>query len=187
MKIEYKYLVITFQRNGTYAVHIQKVAAKCRARLNVLRMLKGTSWGAGKRPLLTIYKSLVRSVIDYGMEAYFYSSSNMLKPLIKIQSDALRLCIGAMPSTPVVCLQHACNGMPLFIRHKLLCLKYKADRLTFSDHPCMPLIEDCWQGRFPGTSDYCSFNMFTKTELNHLNFTGETLQISNIPTSGVGN
>jgi len=43
MKIEYKYLGITFQRNGTYAVHIQKVAAKCRARLNVISMLKGTS------------------------------------------------------------------------------------------------------------------------------------------------
>ena len=72
--------------------------------------------------------------------------------------------------------------MPLFIRHKLLCLKYKAHLLTFSDHPCMSLIEDCWQERFPDTSDYCSFNMFTKTELTHLNLTVETLQISNIPT-----
>jgi len=149
MKLEYKYLGITFQRNGTYAVHIQKVAAKCRARLNVIRMLKGTSWGAGKRPLLTIYRSLVRSVIECGMEAYFLSSSNMLKPLVKIQNDALRLCIGAMPSTPVACLQYACKEMPLFIRHKLLCLKYKAHLLTFSDHPCRSLIEDCWQKRFP--------------------------------------
>jgi len=182
MKIEYKYLGITFQRKGTYAVHIQKLAAKFRARLNVIRMLKGTFLGAGKRPLFTIYRSLVRSVIEHGMEAYFFSSSNMLKPLVKIQNDALRLCIGAMPSTPVVCLQHACNEMPLFLRHKQLCLKYKVHQLTFSAHPCMSQIEDCWQGRFPDTSDFCSFSVFTKTELNHLNFTGETLQISNIPT-----
>ena len=72
MKLEYKYLGITFQRNGTYAVHIQKVAAKCRARLNVIRLLKGTSWCAGKRPLLTIYRSLVRSMIECGMEANFF-------------------------------------------------------------------------------------------------------------------
>jgi len=104
LKTEYKYLGLTVQRNGTYALHIQKVAAKCRARLNVIRLLKGTSWCAGKRPLLTIYRSLVRSVVEYGMEAYFVSSSNMLKPLVKIQNDALRLCLGAMPSTPVVCL-----------------------------------------------------------------------------------
>jgi len=46
LKTEYKYLRLTFQRNGTYALHMQKVAAKCRARLNVIRISKGTSWGA---------------------------------------------------------------------------------------------------------------------------------------------
>jgi len=49
MKNEYKYLGLTFQRNGSYSKHVQNVAAKCRARLNVIRMLKGTCWGAGKR------------------------------------------------------------------------------------------------------------------------------------------
>ena len=60
---KYRYLGLTFQRNGSYSTHIQKVVAKCRARLIVIRMLKGTSWGAGKRLLLTVYRSLVRSVI----------------------------------------------------------------------------------------------------------------------------
>jgi len=54
MKNEYKYLGLTFQRNGSYSKHVQNVAAKCRARLNVIRMLKGTSWVAGKRYLLTV-------------------------------------------------------------------------------------------------------------------------------------
>ena len=71
MKTEYKYLGLTFQQNGSYSKHVQNVTAKCRARLNVIRMLKGTTWGAGKRSLLTVYRSLVRSVIEYGMEAYF--------------------------------------------------------------------------------------------------------------------
>jgi len=44
LKDEYMYLGLTFQRNGSYSTHIQKVVAKCRARLNVVRMLKGTSW-----------------------------------------------------------------------------------------------------------------------------------------------
>jgi len=71
LKNEHKYLGLTFQRNGSYSTHIQKVVAKCRARLNVIRMLKGTSWGADKCPLLTVYMSLVRSVIEYDMKAYF--------------------------------------------------------------------------------------------------------------------
>jgi len=36
------------------------------------------------------------------METYFFSSPNMLNPSFKIQNDALRLCLGAMPSTPLV-------------------------------------------------------------------------------------
>jgi len=102
LKDEYKYLGLTFQRNGSYSTHIQKIVAKCRARLNIIRVLKGTSWGAGKRPLLTVYRSLVRSVIECGTEAYFFASPSLLKPLQKIQNDALRLCTGALVSTPVI-------------------------------------------------------------------------------------
>ena len=110
MKNEYKYLGLTFQRNGSYLKHVQNVAAKC-------RMLKGTSWGAGKRSLLTVYRSLVRSAIEYGMEAYFFTFPSVLKPLHKIQNDALRLSTEAMASTPLICLHHACDDMPLLIRH----------------------------------------------------------------------
>ena len=98
-------------------------------------MLKGTSWGAGKRPLLTVYRSLVRSVIEYGMKAHFFASPSLLKPLQKLQNDALRLCTGTLVITPVICLHHACNEMPLNIKHKFLCLKFKAYLLWFSYHP----------------------------------------------------
>ena len=73
--------------------------AKCHTRLNVIKMLKGTSWGAGKRPLITVYRSLIMSAIEYGMEAYFIASPSLLKPLQKIQNDALRLCTGALVNT----------------------------------------------------------------------------------------
>ena len=130
-------LRLTFQRNGSYSTHIQKVVVKCRARLNVIRMLKGTSWGAGKRPLLTVYRSLVRSVIEYGIEAYFFASPSLLKPLQKIQNDALPFCTASLFSTPVICLHHACNEMPLNIKHKFLCLKFKPISChSVTIHPC---------------------------------------------------
>jgi len=182
---EYKYLGLTFQRNGSYSKHMQKVVAKCRAQLNVTRMLKGTSWGAGKRPLLTVYRSLVRSVIEYGMEAYFFVSPSLLKPLQKIQNDALRLCTGALVSTPVICLHHACIEMPLNIRHKFLCLKIKAHLLSFSDHPALTLTEDCWQERFPDSPGFCSFNMFTKTEVDLSVFAATPVRIPNIPPRSI--
>jgi len=144
-------------------------------------MLKGTSWGAGKRPLLTVYRSLVRSVIEYGMEAHFFTSPSLLKPSQKIQNDALRLFTGALVSTPVICPLHACNQMPLNIRHKFLCLKFKARLLSFSDHPALSFTEDCWQERFPDFPGFCSFNMFTKTEVDPSVFAAAPVHIPNIP------
>jgi len=143
-------------------------------------MLKGTSCGVGKRSLLTVYRSLVRSVIEYGMEAYFFTSPSLLKPLHKIQNDALRLCTGAMASIPLTCLHDACDEMPLLIRHKFLCLKFKAHLLTFSDHPAQSLIQDCWQERFPDSPSFCSYNMFTKVAVDHSLFAAAPLRIPNI-------
>jgi len=147
----------------------------------VRHWLKGTSWDAGKRPLLAVYRSLVRSVIEYGVEAYFFASPSLQRPLQKIQNDALRLCNGALVSTAVTCLHHACNVMPLNIKHKFLFLKFKADLLSFSDHPALSLTEDCWQERFPDSIGFCSFNIFTKTEVDHSVFAAAPVRIPNIP------
>jgi len=144
-------------------------------------MLKGTSWGAGKRPILTVYRSLVRPVTEYGMETYFFASPSLLKLLQKIQNDALLLCTGALVSTPVICLYHACNEMPLNIKHKFLCLKFKARLLSFSDHPALSLAENCCQERFPDSPGFCSFNMLTKTEVDPSVFAAAPVRIPNIP------
>ena len=83
--------------------------------MNALRLLKCTNWGAETRSLLNVYRSIIRPVIEYGMEAYFFSSVTSLDPLFKVQYEALRLCTGAMRSTPTICLQHSCGEMLLEI------------------------------------------------------------------------
>jgi len=78
------------------------------------------------------------------MEAYFFASPSLLKSSHKIQNDALRLCTGAMASTPVVCLRHVCNEMPLNIKHTFLCLQFRAHLFSFTANPAQSLIEVCW-------------------------------------------
>jgi len=95
------------------------------------------------------------------------------------------LCTGALVSTLVICLYHACNEMPLNIRHKVLCLKFNARLLSFSDHPALSLTEDCWQERFPDSPGFCSFNMITKTEADHSVFASAPVRIPNIPPCSI--
>ena len=111
--------------------------------------------------MLTLYRSLIRSITDYGMEIYFNSSNKNRYEIEKIQNEALRLCTGALNSTPVCSLQHACNEMPPNIRFLQLCLFYRAHLLTFSEHPTLSVIQDSWFDWFPDSQNYCSFNLLT--------------------------
>jgi len=74
-----KYLGIIFQENGLFNAHINYVQEKCLKRINLLRMLKGTTWGVSEDLFLCIYRALIRPIIEYGMEIFFNSSDSILK------------------------------------------------------------------------------------------------------------
>ena len=91
-----------------------------------------------------------------------FSSASSFEKLNKIQYAALRLCTRAMKSTPSLCLLHSCDELPLRIKHKILCLNYKAHLLTFPHHPTLPLISDSWHEVHPDAPAFQSFNLYTK-------------------------
>jgi len=51
--------------------------------------------------LLTLYKALVRSCIDYGLIVYGSASKSLLSELDKVQNVFMRRMLGSLPSTPV--------------------------------------------------------------------------------------
>jgi hypothetical protein len=50
----------------TWRPHIETIKPKCRKRLNLLRHLAGTQWGAGQSTLLRVHKMLVLSTVELG-------------------------------------------------------------------------------------------------------------------------
>ena len=106
LKKQVKYLGIIFQDNGIYSAHARYVQEKCLKRINVLRMLKGSNWGMSQDALLSLYRALIRPIIEYGMEIYFNCSDSTLKIIETLQHECLRICTGALRSTPIDCLQH---------------------------------------------------------------------------------
>ena len=141
---QFKYLGIVSQENGLYSAHTRYIQEKCSKRINILRMLKGSNWEMSKDTLLSLYRALVRPIIEYGMEIYFNCSDSTLKQIETIQHECLRICAGALRSTPIDCLQHYCNEMPLKIRFNQLCLYYRAHLSTLTDHPTSAVILDSW-------------------------------------------
>ena len=63
--------------------------------LNLLRVLAHTSWGADQETLLHLYRSLIRSKLDYGCIVHGSARGSYLRMLDPMQNHALHLCLGA--------------------------------------------------------------------------------------------
>lgn len=111
-----QFLGLTFDRKLTWVEHIKQLKTSCLNRLNLLKTVSRQSWGADRKTLLMMYRSLVRSRLDYGCEIYSSASSTVLATLDTVQSQALRLCLGAFRTSPVVSLNAESHEPPLRVR-----------------------------------------------------------------------
>ena len=67
---EAKFLGLIWDTKFTFEPHIKYLKARCQKSLNILKVLSRTEWGADRTTLLKLYRSLVRSKLDYGYIVY---------------------------------------------------------------------------------------------------------------------
>ena len=80
--------------------HIEHVKKKCTRASSIIKFLCGTSWGSHPDTLVTLYKTFVRFIINYGSFIYLPKQKNNIETLEKIQISALRSALGYRTSTP---------------------------------------------------------------------------------------
>lgn len=143
---EIKFLGLWFDERMTWKVHVQKINDKCKKVLNVMRCLVGNEWGADRTSMKTIYIGLIRSVLDYGCIAFGSAAKTSLRRLDNIQYQALRLCSGAIRTTPTAALQVEMGEMPLELRRTQLSLNYWVNLKGHNaDHPTQGILKQCWE------------------------------------------
>ncbi|XP_046542833.1 uncharacterized protein LOC124253160 [Haliotis rubra] len=135
-----KFLGVTFDQHLTWAKHIDSIAHRCQKDLNAIRAASGSSWGANSDTLLTLYKTLIRSKIDYGCEAYHSASKTVLNRLETIQYRALKLDTGAAAHTSHLLVET--GELPLKLRREKMTLNYCCSN---------PLVTRLWEEKlYPG-------------------------------------
>lgn len=140
----FKYLGMWLDPKLTWNPHIQNMVERCKKVLNVMRCLRGIEWGASRHALRTIYTGLIRSVLDYGSFIYGSAAKTILRKLDVVQNQALRLCCGAMKSTPVTAIQVEMEDMPLHLRRDQLAAVYWANLKGHStDHMSQSVLQPC--------------------------------------------
>jgi len=117
----------SFLTISSHSFHIRYLKEKCVKALNLLHIVAHTSWGADQHTLLHLYRSLVRSKLDYGSVVYGSTRESYLRILDPIQNHALRLCLGAFRTLPAssICVQ--ANEPPLYILRRMLSIQYSSD------------------------------------------------------------
>lgn len=117
-----KFLGVKLDQKLKFKECIQDIKKKIEKRINLLRVVNKTWWGAHPQTSLELYKTLIRPILDYGSIAYH--SSPHVKVLDKVQYRCIRICIGAMKSTPINAMLVESGELPLKLRWKYLIHKY---------------------------------------------------------------
>ena len=105
------YLGVTFDKRLTWKQHVQSAEAKARRKLNIMRKLAGTEWGANENILKNVYQGSVRPHLEYGSSSWMTAAQSHQQTLQKVQNQALRIITGSMRSTPVEKME-ATTGIP---------------------------------------------------------------------------
>ena len=121
---EAKFLGLLFDKKLSFIPHIKALKAKCLKALDVLKVLSNTNWGGDRSVLLNLYRSLVRSKLDYGSIVYGSARKSYLKCLDTIHHQGLRLALGAFRTSPVESLYAESNEPSLYTRREKLSLQY---------------------------------------------------------------
>ena len=117
---ETKFLGVIFDKKLTFIPHIKKLKAKCQKALNLLRVVAHTDWGADRKILLNLYRTIVRSKLDYGCIVYGSARPLYLKTLDTIHHQGIRLALGAFRTSPAESLLVEANEPSLKDRRETL-------------------------------------------------------------------
>lgn len=141
-----RFLGVWMDSKLNFRVHIQKIIDTCKKVINIMRCLAGAEWGAHRQSLKSIYVALLGATIDYGSMVYSSASKTQLAKIEAIQNQALRICCGAIRSSPVSSLNVETGVMPLGMRRIKLRMRYWANIKGQSEnHPVKNVLRDCWE------------------------------------------
>ena len=119
-----KFLGVIFDKKLSFIPHIKALRTKCLKALNLLKVLANTDWGADRKVLLRLYRSIIRSKLDYGSIVYGSAKKSYLQMLDPIHHQGLRLALGAFRTSPVESLMAEANEPSLYNRREKLALNY---------------------------------------------------------------
>jgi len=141
-KTEAKFLGLTFDNKLNWSEHIKNLKSSCFRTMNILKYLNNKNFGLNRNYLLKIYRTLIRSKIDYGCQIYNTASTSILKNLEVTHNACLRICSSAFPTSPVLSIYCDLSEPPLQFRQLFLSSNLYFKILNYSENPIKSLFQN---------------------------------------------
>ena len=119
-----KFLGVIFDMRLSFVPHLKFVKKKGLNSLNIKNIIGNTEWGADRKVMLRLYRSLLRSELDYGCIMYGSARKCYLQMLDPVHNQSLRLCLGTFRTSPVESLYVDAHEPSLGARRAKLYLQY---------------------------------------------------------------
>ena len=113
--------------------------------MNLLRVVAHTDWGADRKVLLNLYRTILRSKLDYGSIICGSARKSYLKMLDPIHHQGLRLALGAFRTSPSESLLAEANEPSLYNRRLKLFIQYA---LKLKSNPSNPTYETVFEPQY---------------------------------------
>ena len=107
----------------TWQQHIQYIISDGYRRVNLMKSLSSTSWGASLKILRLFYVAYIRSKMEYASVMFMVVVTPLKHRLKVVQNICLRLMLFARNTTPIRSMEVEANIAPLDSRQDFLFAK----------------------------------------------------------------
>ena len=123
---ETKYLGVTFDRKLFFKSHFEVICKAAEKRLNGLRRLCGRDLGFSREAAVQVYKTMVRSVLEYGAPAWVsrFTCKKSSSCFQVLQNRCLRAALRAPPGTRISVLHQEAGILPFRERAVSRCKRF---------------------------------------------------------------
>ena len=139
------YLGVQLDRQLNMIPFMESLKEKARKRLQLIKRLATTTWGANKETLRNLYLGYVRSAMEHALPLQSIASTRTAASLDTVQNQALRLVCGGMRTSPTAACEIDARVEPLDLRRERAVLESVERYCRLEpDHPNRVLVES-WQ------------------------------------------
>ena len=122
-----KLLGVTFDTMYTFSHHVTNTINKSKSKLNVLKAVAGSSWGQEKETMVMLYKTCLRSNLEYAATIWTPSicETNWTKLAVP-ENQGLKIAIGCLKMAHTDHIHQETLVLPLRKHCRMLCKQFLA-------------------------------------------------------------